>query len=179
MRLVGCAYMKKHSNAFYGRTPPSLYHLFAAASSPAEQHSQWLDHIREGIWDRISQESESIPSFTALQLHWRRSCWVLHMWQQALSHRMELAPLEGNGWEKATDGKLAIDWETEDNIKKVKERVLLLMSGCGCKSGCKNMRCGCKKKKICCGPGCRCTDCSNQEAIPPTTSTDTERYMYV
>lgn len=178
IRLVGCAYIKKHSNAFYGKTPQSLLHSFASASSPTEQHSQWLDHIRQGIWDRISLESESIPSFSALQLHWRRSCWVLHMWQQALSHSMELASLEGNGWKKAANGKLTVHWETEENMKKVKERVLLLMSGCGCKSGCKNMRCGCKRKSMSCGPGCRCTDCCNQETPPPTTLDNTERYVH-
>ena len=28
--------------------------------------------------------------------------------------------------------------------------------GCGCKTGCGTMRCGCKKKGVSCGPGCKC-----------------------
>lgn len=69
IRLVGCAYYKKHINAFYGHTHESLLNSFAGASSPTQQHSQWLYHLRKGIWDRIAQENGTIPSFTALQLH--------------------------------------------------------------------------------------------------------------
>ena len=48
IRLVGCAYMKKHANAFYGQTPESLFNSFSGASSPTEQHTnlKWLDHLR-------------------------------------------------------------------------------------------------------------------------------------
>ena len=114
---------------------------FSGASSPTEQHTKWLDHLRQGIWDRITQENESIPSFTALQLHWKRCCWVLHMWQQAESNNVVLAPLSSNGWARDKDGSLVICWDTEDSRRKVKE----LLKGCGCKSGCKSGRCGCIK----------------------------------
>lgn len=117
IKLVGCAYFKKHSNAFFGTTPQSLFNV-SAASSPTEQHIKWLDQIRQGIWDRITLENETIPSFTALQLHWRRSCWIAHMWQQALSNQMELATMHGNGWVKEGDGGLQMMWETEDKKKK-------------------------------------------------------------
>ena len=148
LRLVGCAYFKKHINAFPGHTPASLLH-------------QWIDHIRQTIWDRISFENEMIPSVTALQAHWLRSCWVLHLWQQAQSSNMVLATLHGNGWVKDMDGKLDVFWDTEDNMSKVKKRVQLLMRGCGCKSGCRTNRCGCRKSNTACGPGCRCIDCTN------------------
>ena len=85
LRLVGCAYFKKHANAFYGHTPSSLLNMFAETClSPLEQHQKWLDHLRRTIWDRISTENESIPSSEALQYHWLRSCWVIHMWQQSV-----------------------------------------------------------------------------------------------
>ena len=113
IRLVGCAYYKKHINAFYGHTPESLLNSFAGASSPTQQHSQWLDYLRQGIWDRIAQENETIPSFTALQLHWLRSCWVLHMWQQAQCNNMMLVTLNGNGWLRKNDGEICIVWDTE------------------------------------------------------------------
>ena len=125
---------------------------FSGASSLTEQHTKWLDHLRQGIWDRITQENESIPSFTALQLHWKRCCWVLHMWQQAESNNVVLAPLSSNGWARDKDGSLVICWDTEDSRRKVKE----LLKGCGCKSGCKSGRCGCIKRRVACGPGCRC-----------------------
>ena len=54
---------------------PSLMNSFAMASlSSPEQHQKWLDHIHQTIWDRISSENETIPSFEALHYHWLRSC---------------------------------------------------------------------------------------------------------
>jgi len=70
---------------------------FEDSLSLTEKHKKWLDLIRQTIWDRISSENESIPSFDALYFHWLRSCWVLHMWQQAECNNMTLASLNGNG----------------------------------------------------------------------------------
>lgn len=167
MRLIGCAYFKKHINTFYGQTPMSLFISFAGASSDHEQHHQWLDHIRQTIWDRIAFESDTIPSLTALESHWLRSWWVLHYWQQAESNHIVLTTLDGNGWAKDSDGNLNIFWDSEENMLKVKKRVQLLMKGCGCKSGCRTKRCGCLKNGSTCGPGCRCTDCENTENAKP------------
>ena len=75
---------------------------------------------------------------------------------------MVLAPLHGNGWVKE-NGILNICWDTSDNMQKVKDRVRLLMNGCGCKSGCMTGRCGCKKRGSVCGAGCRCVNCENIE----------------
>ncbi len=157
-RLVGCAYFKKHSNAFYGSTPSSLFHSFVTPnSSPLEQHCKWLNHLRETIWDRITFESETIPSLEALQYHWLRNCWVIHMWQQADSNRVVLTPLHNNGW-VWEGGKIAITWDTPENRRKVRQRVDLLMQGCGCKSGCGSNRCSGKKKG---SVWCRCVNCMN------------------
>ena len=174
-RLVGCAYLKKHANAFYGQTPSSLLNSFAMASlSPQEQHRKWLDQIRQTIWDRISSENETIPSYEALHYHWLRSCWVLHMWQQAESNVMLLAPLDCNGWTKNNE-TLEIFWDTAENIQKIRQRVRLLMNGCGCKSGCRTGRCGCKKKGEVCGTGCRCAHCENTDSIDQQEEDDVVR----
>ena len=163
-RLVGCAYFKKHANAFCGHTPSSLMNLFSDnSSSSLHQHEKWLDHIRQSIWDRISSENETVPSLEALQYHWLRSCWVLQVWQQAHSQQVTLAPLDGNGWVINKDGQLNILWDTPENMQKVKQRVRLLMNGCGCKSGCRTGRCGCKKRSSVCGVGCHCINCENTE----------------
>lgn len=165
IRLVGCAYFKKHTNAFYGHTPSTLFHSIATANSPLiEQHHKWLNHLRQTIWDRISFESETIPSLDALQFHWLRSCWVVHTWRQAQSNRVVLAPLHGNGWVRE-EGKLNIVWDTMENRRKVKQKVQLLMKGCGCKSGCRSNRCGCRKNGSACGPGCHCVNCMNIENV--------------
>ncbi len=34
--------------------------------TPEDHHRQWLDSIRQTIWDRISTENDTIPSFEAL-----------------------------------------------------------------------------------------------------------------
>lgn len=165
IRLVGCAYFKKHTNAFFGNTPSSLMNSFATtSSSPLEQHRMWLDHLRQTIWDRISSENETIPSLEALQYHWLRSCWVVHMWQQAETSDVVLAPLDGNGWGKE-EGTTNIIWDTPENRQEVKQRVHLLMNGCGCKSGCRSGRCGCQKRGSVCGAGCHCVNCENIEKV--------------
>ena len=61
--LVVCAYFKKHANAFYGLTPSSLMNSFEVSMSSIENHKKWLNFIRQTIWDRISSENESIPSY--------------------------------------------------------------------------------------------------------------------
>ena len=160
LRLVGCAYFKKHRKAFPGVTSESLFHSFATVQSEVEQHYKWLEHICQKIWDRITFEDEMITSVSALKRHWQRSCWVLHMWRQAQENRMILAPPAGNGW-LHQDGKLVVDWDSKENIQSVRRRVDLLLKGCGCKTGCNTNRCGCKNNGTSCGPGCRCTNCHN------------------
>ncbi len=93
IRLVGCAYFKKHANAFFSQTPFSLMNSMKKEGlTPEDHHRQWLDYIRQTIWDRISTENDTIPpSFEALQYHWLRSCWVIHMWHQAESNAIILA----------------------------------------------------------------------------------------
>lgn len=86
------------------------------------------------------------------------------MWRQAqTTGTMALEPLVGNGWLKDNNGKLAIDWDSEDNMRKIRSRVNLVLKGCSCKSGCTTKRCGCRKNEIHCGAGCSCKSCSNQE----------------
>ena len=80
-------------------------------------------------------EDDMIPSVGAFKRHWQRSCWVLHMWRQATQNMMLLAPPAGNGWLKE-GGKFLIDWDSNENMQAVKQRVDLLLKGCACKGGC-------------------------------------------
>ena len=81
---------------------------------------------------------------------------------------MDLLDLKLCGW-KVVDNKLECDWESEDNMKSVRDRVGLLFKGCSCSSvnACTNRRCGCVKNGSNCGPGCRCKNCGN---LPATDS---------
>lgn len=91
-----------------------------------------------------------------------RSSWVLHIWGQAqTTETMALEPLVG--WLKDNNGKLVIDWDGEDNMRKIRSRVNIVPKGCSCKSGCTTNRCGCRKKEIPCGVGSSCKDRLNQE----------------
>ena len=67
----------------------------------------------------------------------------------------------GNGWIKDQKGKLAIDWDSQENTMKIRNRVDLVPKGCSCKGGCTTNRCGFGKKGVPCGVGCGCTNCEN------------------
>lgn len=77
-----------------------------------------------------------IPSDSALDRHWKRSCWVLGVWRQAHRNNINYPPLSGNGWKQLNADTLEIDWDSEDNLTEVRTRVAFIKKGCGCKTGC-------------------------------------------
>ena len=64
------------------------------------------------------------------------------------------------GWYKQ-DGQLKIQWDTDENTRKIEENKAYLMKGCKCKTGCTTRRCRCKKGDLQCGPSCQCINCQN------------------
>ena len=78
------------------------------------------------------------------------------MWGQADRNVTVLEPVTEYGW-TIEDRNLCITWDTDENMKTVRERVSLLLRGCKCVTGCKNKVCGCKKKDTTCTEGCHCT----------------------
>ena len=76
LRLVGCAYFKKHTSAFEHPTPIALYQSIGIVN-PLKHHEEWLQVIRKTIWLRADTESHNLPSTEALALHWKRCLWVL------------------------------------------------------------------------------------------------------
>ena len=123
--------------------PRALYNSFSC-SDPVSQHKQWLNYIRSTVWENIEFEDELPPSWEALRRHWLHSCWVSHFWQQAGNNVYHLLDVNEIGW-KVVDGYLEIEWDDPNNFEQVKERVRLLLRGCGCKKGCNNRRCSCFK----------------------------------
>ena len=59
----------------------------------------------------------------------------MDMWKQADHNPMILEPITEYGW-TIKDRQLAIQWDTEDNIKAIRDRVTILTKGCKCLSGC-------------------------------------------
>ena len=74
-----------------------------------------------------------VPSSGALLRHWKRSCWIIDMWQQADKNQMTLRSLQGNGWKIIDQATLEIDWDSKENVETVRHRVALLTKGCNCK----------------------------------------------
>lgn len=90
LRLVGCAYFKVHASAFEHRTPVSLYHSVLGDSHSFGTHAQWLDLIRKTVWLRADNESKTLPTTEALELHWYRCLWVLGLWHSSTNNNNEL-----------------------------------------------------------------------------------------
>ena len=171
IRLVGCAYFRKHKAVFLPSfpTPATLFNsLIQTGQEVTSHHSAWLALIREKIWVRIKYEEEMIPSDEALKRHWKRACWVQRVWSQAASNNITYPSLEDSGWKLLDSTSLAIDWDSEDNITLIRDRVALIKKGCGCKTGCQTTRCKCKRGSHYCGPGCKCQGCINLP-VPQTS----------
>ena len=161
LRLVGTVYFKKYSSGFTTQSPATYYSSFDHLGlSPQDQHHKWLDSIRETIWYRTQYENEMMASNTSLQLHWLRSCWVLHLWGQANANNMILEPMSEYGWCINND-KLTMQWDTTANMAHISKRIQVLTKGCKCATGCSTNRCGCRRKGSTCSAGCECTNCCN------------------
>ena len=89
-----------------------------------------------------------LPSVGALDRHWNRSCWVASVWRQATQNQIVYPPLDGNGWRQPDLNTVLVDWDSDDNIAKVRTAVAFIKKGCGCKTGCLTARCKCKKVAI-------------------------------
>ena len=89
-RLVGCAYFRTHSSAFELQSPVALFYSIKQATTVWDHHDKWLGLIRTTVWQRADNENQNMPSTKALELHWRRSIWVLQMWHGATQNDIEL-----------------------------------------------------------------------------------------
>ena len=177
IRLIGTVYFKKYSTGFNTSSPAVHYQSFIRSDTAIrDQHLNWLNNVRENIWHRIKFENEMIPSNAALYLHWKRTCWISHMWSQADINTMVLKPLTEYGW-TLKDGKLTIVWDTEDNMKAVRQRVKVLLQGCKCKTGCTTARCKCKREGEICKEGCQCFNCQNIQVTPIESDLPEEIYL--
>ena len=64
LRLVGCAYFKKHKSAFLPSFPTyiTLFNSVQPDSDHQRVHDQWLDLIHDRIWTRIQDMVRCSPS---------------------------------------------------------------------------------------------------------------------
>ena len=135
--------MQQHFN----QSPATHFLKFTAVGKSTHQQHRETDWTiyDKSIWDRIKFKNEMIPSTEALYLHWKRSCWVLHIWRQADQNSLTLHSITNYGW-TLNDDKLSFVWDTPANLEAICGRVNLLLRGCKCVIGCSTGRCGCKRK---------------------------------
>ena len=145
IRLIGTVYFKKHSTGFEAASPAAHFRSFCDPNLTAQQqHSAWLDDIRQTIWYCVKFENKMIPSDEALLLHWRRTCWAIHMWGQADINTITLEPIIQHGWKiSGPPNSLSIIWDSQENIAQVRDRVNALLKGCKCVTGCMTKRSRC------------------------------------
>ncbi|CAC5411992.1 KIF4 [Mytilus coruscus] len=160
LRLVGCEYWRKCSSAFLKDRIESPHYLFQSVFvetlSPLENHFIWLSKIRDALYCRVPSEEFFLPLNDALFLHWKRSCWVKLVWQQANQNFVHYPILNDHGW-KIEKNVLSIVWDSNENLEKISNNIKLWTAGCGClKSNCSGNQCGCRKQRKSCGPGCKC-----------------------
>lgn len=181
-RLVTAAYYSRHRSAFH-TSLPNLYASLCTAAHPhsesSTQHSQhisFVNELRKIIWPRTTSEEDTLPSCSALDLHWRRCCWVLRVWQQALCSTMQVPNLTQYGWSVNAAGEVLVEWDTEESISAVKALLQSLTSGCSCKTGCTTKRCKCSKAGQRCSVGCHCHDCKNNATSRRNSSRASTRH---
>ena len=127
LRLIGTVYFKKNSTGFSTNSPQSYFNSCHSDSLDTKtNHFNWLKAIRTNIWDRTKFEDQMIPSNDALFLHWRRTCWISNMWEQADRNIMTLDSMIGNGW-LMNENEIEIQWDTDENKKSIKERLCSLL----------------------------------------------------
>ena len=110
---------------------------------------------------KYKNEFDLPPLSSALRLYWLRSIWVLNMWAQASCDKIVILPPTQYGWIQEGDGSYSIQYDTDEHILIIRQRVSKFTRGCKCKGGCKTKICGCIKNGQQCGPGCRCLNCEN------------------
>ena len=70
-------------------------------------------------------ETQRLPTLTALNRHWMRCCWIKEMWKNSVkANQFQEIPLpECQGWLKDDRGNYSIDWESDDTLKKIQDNL--------------------------------------------------------
>jgi len=98
-RLDSSVDFYRYCSAFQPLSTPKV--LFDSFNTGNTKTTHWLviSDIREKQWERVTSETEIIPNHEALQLHWKRCCWVYQYWSQSLLNQPKLPSLTYYGWE--------------------------------------------------------------------------------
>ena len=160
VRLIGTVYFKKNLASVTSKlgieTPVQLFNSIDPSISIEERHKIWYQMIKKSI--NPMTETQRLPTLTALERHWKRSCWIKEMWRNSQNPCLfnGLNAPDNQGWKKNESEQYAIDWEDDKVTKLIQSNIDFLNKSCSCKSGYHSKRCGCRKKDVHCGAGCEC-----------------------
>ena len=85
VRLIGTVYFKKNLASVTSKlgieTPVQLFNSIDPSISIEERHKIWYQMIKKSI--NPMTETQRLPTLTALERHWKRSCWIKEMWRNS------------------------------------------------------------------------------------------------
>ena len=166
-RFIGVVYFASNRACLHEYTSPSDLFDSIDAENVLDHHHEFLNIIRKATW-KGEFEDTLLPSNTALEYHWKRSCWVSTVWGMALTPVFNYPDISLYGWKVKSNGIISIEWDSEENMQAARENVRFYTRGCGCPtSRCLRGNCRCRKNGKRCGPGCTCKNCENQEDCEP------------
>ena len=101
-----------------------------------------------------SRSPESLPPTSdALQFHIQRAHYQVAVWRQAYLAYPDTPNTKAMGW-KVEETKVKPLLMSLSPVAKSCREIIT----CNCKSGCKTLRCRCKKSHLNCTRGCTCSD---------------------
>ena len=119
-------YFQRHRSTFSNyHSPMAHFHSHKSDTTSIKQHFDWIDSLRQGMWDQVTFKDQLIPSNEALYRHYLRSSWVINYWCKGSNNNMQLLPVISFGW-KLNKEVLQIEWDSDENIQTIKEHVTFL-----------------------------------------------------
>ncbi len=119
------------------------------------------DEARAVLFNKSRSPESLPPTSDALHFHIRRAHYQTVVWRQAHSSHPNIPNPEGLGWrveETTVKPELMSLTPVPDSCREI--------ITCNCKTGCKTLRCNCKKLNLHCTRGCACKDseqlCQNE-----------------
>ncbi len=97
------------------------------------------------------------PCDDSLMQHIRRANYQAGIWRRCLVSKPDIPEPDGNGWTRAEDGSLEIDWL---HRQPAPDAVLEFIA-CQCKRECKPGDCGCINNGFKCTYMCKLQTCGN------------------
>ena len=117
-----------------------------------------VNEARKHLFTKKGRDIQSIPpTQAALHQHMKRALFQGgHCWSHALSAAPNLPSPSDWGWVREGDHWKPV-WTTKEDASKALNKLIK----CGCKKGCKEKRCKCKKAGLTCTALCLCDGCSH------------------